>query len=173
MPVNETALPEIKFGVFLVSNKKRVLILCTGNSCRSQMAEVLWRELAGDQWDVYSAGSKPAGYVHPLAIQALQESGLNVAGLASKAMEPFIEQPIELVVTVCDHAKASCPLVNGTEQTLHWPFDDPAEATGSEQEKVCEFRRIRDEIKQTIEEFLGRKHNNGPDVASQPTNQSR
>ena len=146
--------------------KKRVLILCTGNSCRSQMAEVLWRELAGTAWQVHSAGSKPAGYVHPLAIRALEEVELPVTGLASKSMDQFQSEPLEVVVTVCDHAKESCPLAKGTEQTLHWPFDDPAGATGSDEEQLCEFRRIRDEIKASIEDFLAQQTAADPDLAN-------
>ena len=149
-----------------MGEQKQVLILCTGNSCRSQMAEVLWRELAGKGWQVHSAGSKPAGYVHPLAIQALEEVELPVGGLASKSMDQFQTEPMEVVVTVCDHAKELCPLAKGTEQTLHWPFDDPADATGTDEEQICEFRRIRDEIKASIEDFLAQHTATDPDRAN-------
>ena len=133
---------------------KRVLILCTGNSCRSQMAEALWESLAEGRWQAESAGSKPAGYVHPLAIRAMGELGIDIAGCASKSLEAFREQPFELVVTVCDSAQQACPIFPGAEQTLHWPFNDPADAAGSDEEKLVVFRRVRDQIKQRIAQFL-------------------
>ncbi len=133
---------------------KTVLILCTGNSCRSQMAQVIWQELGGGQWKAESAGSKPSGYVHPLALVAIEEIGLSVEGLESKSVDPFIDQEIELAVTVCDNAKEACPVLPGVAQTLHWPFDDPADATGSDEEKMEVFRRVRDEIHEKISGYL-------------------
>jgi len=133
---------------------KRVLILCTGNSCRSQMAEALWEEIGKGEWESDSAGSKPSGYVHPLAIRAMQELGIDISTNTSKLLDQFQEQAFDLVVTVCDNAKESCPVFSGAKQTFHWPFDDPADATGSDDEKMVFFRRVRDEIKEKIQSFL-------------------
>ena len=133
---------------------KRVLILCTGNSCRSQMAEVIWRKLGGDRWQVDSAGSRPAGYVHPNALAALAEIGLPVDNLSSKSLEPFLGQPIDLVVTVCGNADQACPTFPGAQQRLHWPFPDPADASGSEAEIMETFRNVRDAIQHQVQSFL-------------------
>ncbi len=133
---------------------KRVLILCTGNSCRSQMAEALWEKLGNGEWQSESAGSKPSGYVHPLAVQAMQELDIDISEYASKSLEQFQEQSFNLVVTVCNNAKEACPVFPGAKETLHWPFDDPADATGTEEEKMAMFRRVRDEIKESIQAYL-------------------
>ncbi|MDF1743786.1 MAG: arsenate reductase ArsC [Gimesia sp.] len=133
---------------------KRVLILCTGNSCRSQMAEELWETLGAGEWQSESAGSKPSGYVHPLAIQAMQELDIDLSANTSKSLDQFKDQPFDLVVTVCDNAKESCPVFSGAVETLHWPFDDPADATGTDDEKMHMFRRVRDEIKAKIQSYL-------------------
>ena len=133
---------------------QRVLILCTGNSCRSQMAEALWEFLGKGNWQSESAGSKPSGHVHPLAIQAMQELGIDISANESKSLDQFRDEPFDLVVTVCDNAKDSCPIFPGTRQTLHWPFDDPADGTGTDDEKMADFRRVRDEINCQIGEFL-------------------
>lgn len=133
---------------------KRVLILCTGNSCRSQMAETLWETLGDGEWESESAGSKPSGYVHPLAIRAMQELDIDISQNTSKSLEQFRDQMFNLVVTVCDNAKESCPVFPGATETLHWPFDDPADATGTDDEKMFVFRRVRDEIKETIQNYL-------------------
>lgn len=133
---------------------KRVLILCTGNSCRSQMAEALWEALGKGEWASESAGSKPSGYVHPLAIRAMQELGIDISQNTSKSLEQFRDQNFDLVVTVCDNAKESCPVFPGAQGALHWPFDDPADATGTDDEKMVVFRRVRDEIKETIQNYL-------------------
>ena len=114
------------------------------------MAQVIWQHLVGDLATVISAGSEPAGYVHPLAIQALQEIDLPTSGLKSKSVSQFLDQRIDLAVTVCDHAQQSCPTLPYAQTTLHWPFDDPAEATGTDEEKMVFFRRVRDEIKSRI-----------------------
>src|SRR5688572_5772050 len=114
---------------------KRGLILCTGNSCRSQMAEYLWNDLSRGEWEAVSAGSNPAGYVHPLAIEAMQELGISLAGAKSKHLDQFSKKPFDLVVTVCDNAKESCPVFPGAIKMLHWPFRDPAHATGTDEEK--------------------------------------
>jgi arsenate reductase len=134
---------------------KRVLILCTGNSCRSQMAEALWNMLAAGQWSAVSAGSKPAGYVHPLAVEAMRELGADLSHNRSKHLDEFRDEPLDLVVTVCDNAKESCPVLPGAKQTLHWPFDDPADFQGTHEERLVSFRRVRDEIRQKIASFLG------------------
>ena len=133
---------------------KRVLILCTGNSCRSQMAEALWGSLGKGRWQSESAGSKPSGYVHPLAIRAMKELDLDLSVNRSKSLDQFRKGSFDLVVTVCDNAKESCPVFPGAKETLHWPFDDPADATGTEEEKMAVFRRVRDEIKDKIQSFL-------------------
>jgi arsenate reductase len=129
---------------------KRVLILCTGNSCRSQMAEALWQSV-GTSWEAHSAGSRPAGYVHPLAVEAMGELGIDIASFRSKHVDEFNGQPFDLVVTVCDNAREACPIFPAAT-TLHWPFDDPADATGDDRIKV--FRRVRDEIRDRIQRYL-------------------
>lgn len=141
--------------------KKRVLILCTGNSCRSQMAEALWESIGAGQWRSDSAGSKPSGYVHPLAIKAMQELDMDIADYTSKSLERFQEETFDLVVTVCDNAKESCPVFLGANETLHWPFDDPADATGTDDEILAVFRRVRDEIKVKIRSYLLSQENGG------------
>lgn len=149
----------------LVSTAKpAVLILCTGNSCRSHLAEGLLRSIAGDGLEVHSAGSKPAGYVHPLAIRVMQEIGIDISSHRSKSMNEFLQTPIETVITVCGNADQACPMFPGQVNRHHWPFDDPAHATGSDEEKLAVFRRVRDEIRRTlIAYFDGRR-----DAAQQP-----
>ncbi|MBN1341799.1 MAG: arsenate reductase ArsC [Phycisphaerae bacterium] len=134
--------------------KKRVLILCTGNSCRSQMTEAIWRQVAGDEWDSFSAGSNPAGYVHPLAVSVMKEVGIDLTSARSKHVEEFTDQPFDLVVTVCDGAKEACPVFPGAKQQKHWPFQDPAGAEGTEEEKLGLFRRVRDQIRERIAAYL-------------------
>ena len=133
---------------------KRVLILCTGNSCRSQMAEWLWNSAGSGQWHADSAGSKPAGYVHPLAVVAMSELDEDLSNARSKHLDEFVDQSIDLVVTVCDNAAEACPTIPGAKEVLHWPFEDPADATGTDEEKLVVFRRIRDEIKAKIDGYL-------------------
>lgn len=127
--------------------KPSVLILCTGNSCRSHMAEGILREAAGDLLEVHSAGSNPAGYVHPKAIEVLREIGIDISGHASKHMNEFLDREIATVITVCGNADQACPVFPGQVNRHHWPFDDPAHATGSDEEILGEFRRVRDEIR--------------------------
>jgi len=127
--------------------KPSVLILCTGNSCRSHMAEGILREAAGDLLEVHSAGSNPAGYVHPKAIEVLREIGIDISGHTSKHMNDFLDRDIGTVITVCGKADQVCPVFPGQVNRHHWPFDDPAHATGSEEEILAEFRRVRDEIR--------------------------
>jgi arsenate reductase len=130
----------------MIPNKPTVLVLCTGNSCRSHMAEGFLRAFAGEILDVQSAGSKPAGYVHPLAIQVMSEKSIDISTHRSKPLTEFLNQPIETVITVCGKADQVCPIFPGQANRHHWPFDDPAHATGSDEEKLAVFRRVRDEI---------------------------
>ena len=130
-----------------------ILILCTGNSCRSHMAEGILRAAAGDLLDVQSAGSKPAGYVHPLAIRALAEIGIDILAHHSKHMDEFLSQDVETVITVCGNADQACPMFPGQLNRHHWGFDDPAHATGSEDEQMAVFRRVRDEIRRVFEAY--------------------
>ena len=124
-----------------------ILILCTGNSCRSHLAEGLLRAAVGEHYRVASAGSRPAGYVHPLAIRAMSEIGLDISAHHSKHMDEFLSQDVETVITVCGNADQACPIFPGQLNRHHWPFDDPAHATGTEEEQLAVFRRVRDEIK--------------------------
>ena len=133
--------------------KPTVLILCTGNSCRSHLAEGILRKAAGDLINVASAGSKPAGYVHPLAIKALAEIGIDISTHRSKHLEEFLTQPIHTVITVCGKADQVCPMFPGQVNRYHWGFDDPAHAVGTEEEILGVFRRVRDEIKMVFEAY--------------------
>ena len=134
--------------------KPKVLILCTGNSCRSHLAEGILRSLAGDFLEVHSAGSKPAGYVHPLAIRAMAEIGIDISGHRSKSMNEFLQTRIETVITVCGNADQACPIFPGQVNRHHWPFDDPAHAKGTEAEVFEVFRRVRNEIQQTLRAYV-------------------
>ena len=133
--------------------KPLVLILCTGNSCRSHLAEGILRAAAGDFLEVASAGSNPAGYVHPLAIQVMQEIGIDLSAHRSKHLNEFMGRPVETVITVCSDADQACPTFPGQVNRYHWPFDDPAKATGTEEEKLAMFRRVRDEIRRVFEAY--------------------
>src|ERR1043166_1004930 len=133
--------------------KPAVLIVCTGNSCRSQMAEGILRAAAGDSLEVYSAGSKPAGYVHPLAVQALAEIGLDISRHRSKSVDEFVDQGIQTVIAVCGQADTACPMYPGEVERLHWPFEDPALATGTKEEQMQVFRKVRDEIKVKFQSY--------------------
>jgi len=137
-----------------MTTKPSVLILCTGNSCRSHLAEGLLRQAAGDLFEVHSAGSKPAGYVHPLAIRAMQEIGIDISTHRSKSMNEFLTTPIETVITVCGNADQACPIFPGQVNRHHWPFDDPAHATGSEEAQLEVFRRVRNEIRRTLAAYV-------------------
>jgi len=133
--------------------KSKVLILCTGNSARSQMAEGLFRQAAGDRYEVFSAGTKPS-MVRPEAIAVMHEIGIDISGHRSKSVDEFAGQELDLVITVCDNAKESCPIFPGATQRLHWPFDDPAAVAGSEEQRLAAFRSIRDQIQARIQLFL-------------------
>jgi arsenate reductase len=133
--------------------KPTVLILCTGNSCRSHMAEGILRAAAGDLIEVQSAGSNPAGYVHPLAIRVLGEIGIDISGHTSKHLNTFFDRQIDTVITVCGKADQVCPVFPGQANRYHWGFEDPAHAQGSEQEVLAVFRRVRDEIRLVFEAY--------------------
>ena len=133
--------------------KPTILILCTGNSCRSHLAEGILREAAGDLLNVQSAGSQPAGYVHPLAILVMKEIGIDISGHRSKHLDEFLNQPVETVVTVCGNADQACPRFPGQLNRYDWGFDDPAHATGTNEAKLVVFRRVRDEIKRVFEAY--------------------
>jgi arsenate reductase len=124
-----------------------ILILCTGNSCRSHLAEGILREAIGKGYRVASAGSKPAGHVHPLAIAAMAEIGIDISAHRSKHLDEFREELVETVITVCGKADQVCPMFPGQVNRHHFPFDDPAHAMGSEEQQLAVFRRVRDEIK--------------------------
>lgn len=123
----------------------QVLILCTGNSARSQMAEALLRHLAGERLGVASAGSKPSS-VNPLAIEAMAEQGIDISDYRSKHLNEFLTHPFDYVITVCDNAAESCPLFPGKAERVHWSFPDPAAVTGSHVEKLNAFREVRDDL---------------------------
>ncbi len=133
--------------------KPTILILCTGNSCRSHLAEGILRQALGDQYNVASAGSKPAGYVHPLGIKAMAEIGIDISAHTSKHMDEFLTQNVETVITVCGNADQACPIFPGQLNRHHWAFDDPAHATGTEEDIMNVFRRVRDEIKRVFDAY--------------------
>jgi arsenate reductase len=137
-----------------MSECKRVLFLCTGNSARSQMAEGLLRHEAGERFEVFSAGTKPS-LVRPEAIAVMQEIGIDISGHRSKSVDEFAGQQLDTVITVCDHAKESCPVFPGHTVRLHWAFEDPAAVEGTEQQRKDAFRKIRDRIHGRIMVFLG------------------
>jgi arsenate reductase len=132
---------------------KKVLFLCTGNSCRSQMAEALVNDRLGDRWRAYSAGTQPAGYVHPMALLVLAEIGIEHRG-ESKNVETVGEIAFDLVVTVCDSAAETCPLWLREGRVTHLPFEDPAKAVGTPAEVLAVFRRVRDEITEQVPALL-------------------
>jgi arsenate reductase (thioredoxin) len=136
---------------------KRVIFLCTHNSARSQMAQGLLRALVGDRFHVESAGTERRE-VHPLAIRAMAERGIDISGHTSKLFIGFVRDPWDYVITVCDDANERCPLFPGQVKRLHWPFDDPSRAIGSEEERLAVFRRVRDEIADRIDHWLGTEH---------------
>ncbi len=133
--------------------RPRILFLCTGNSCRSQMAEGLLRSLAHDRVEAFSAGTDPKG-LHPLAVKAMAEVQIDISHQTSKHVDAFAGQAFDFVITVCDRAKEQCPVWPGAPHRLHWSFDDPAEASGSEEQRLAVFRRVRDEIRHRIRLFL-------------------
>jgi len=136
-----------------LSEPIRVIFVCTGNSARSQMAEAILRRDGGPAFDVVSAGVDPGG-VNPLTIQALDKVGLDIRGARSKSVGEFLGQPFDYVITVCDRARESCPYFPGGRETLHWGFDDPAEAEGTDVERLVVFERVMGEIAHRIRTFI-------------------
>ena len=135
------------------TDKPTVLVLCTGNSCRSHLAEGFLRAASGGAFIVASAGSKPAGYVHPLAIKAMAEAGIDISQHTSKHLSEFLTQNVETVITVCGNADQACPIFPGQVNRHHWPFLDPAHAKGTEEEQMQVFRVVRDEIRRVFEAY--------------------
>jgi len=134
-------------------NKASVLFLCTGNSCRSQMAEGFLRHFAGDRFGAVSAGTHP-GTLSPEAVQVMKELGIDISGQRSKSLDEFLNRQISAVITVCDHARQECPVFPGASVTLHWNIEDPSNAKGTPEERLTTFRRIRDEIERRVKEFV-------------------
>ena len=141
---------------------KRVLFLCTGNSARSQMAEGLLNHMSHGEWKVQSAGIFPS-YVHPLAIRAMGEIGIDISQQTSKPVDQFTNEKFDYVITLCDYAAQVCPNFPGQGKRLHWPFEDPAAAIGTLEERLAVFRRVRDEIKTKMEEFIKSESSEIPD----------
>ncbi|NQT90143.1 MAG: arsenate reductase ArsC [Candidatus Omnitrophica bacterium] len=133
--------------------KKRVLFLCTGNSCRSQMAEGFLRYLGGDKFEAYSAGVDPTS-VNPLSIKVMQEVGIDISSQRPKPVKEFLDQQFDYIITVCDNAKQACPVFPGRHEEIHWDLADPADAKGSEEEKLNAFREIRDKIDENVKGFV-------------------
>lgn len=133
--------------------KQKVLFLCTGNSARSQMAEGLLRNMAGDRFEVLSAGTEPAG-LNPLAVRVMAEIGIDISHHRSKHAKEYLGQGFPFLVTVCDNANEHCPIFPGVVYRYHWGFEDPAAATGTDEERLAVFRRVRDEIKAQLEAFV-------------------
>ena len=133
--------------------KKRVLILCTGNSARSQMAEGLLRQLGDERFEAHSAGTE-ATHVRPLAIRAMAELDIDITGQESKTLDRYLGDPFDEVVTVCDQAAEACPVFPGASRRLHWSFPDPSQVIGSEEEQIAVYRTVRDAIRARIEAEL-------------------
>ena len=138
-----------------MTDKPLVLILCTGNSCRSQMAEAILRSSAGDVLEVASAGAAPSGYVHPMAVTVMAEIGIDLDAetYTSKHLDEFLTKPVETVVTVCGNADRECPVFPGQQYRYCWRFEDPADAEGTEEEQLECFRRVRDQIGMVFEAY--------------------
>ena len=132
---------------------KRILVLCTGNSARSQMGEGLFRAEGRGRFEVFSAGTKPS-FVRPEAIAAMREIGIDISAHRSKSVDEFAGQPMDYVVTVCDHARDICPVFPAGTERIHWSFEDPAALQGTEEQRLAEFRRIRDQIHERVSAFV-------------------
>ena len=132
-----------------MENKKRVLFLCTGNSCRSQMAEGFLRHYGGDNFEVYSAGISPVG-VNPLAVKVMAEAGVDISEQTSDPIDMAIVNEADMLITLCGGARESCPVIPAKVEKRHWPLEDPAEAVGSEEDILKKFREVRDEIKKLV-----------------------
>ena len=133
--------------------RSTILILCTGNSCRSHLAEGILRTATGGRINVASAGSQPAGHVHPMAVEVMKEIDIDISTHTSKHLNEFLECDIQTVITVCSNAASECPVFPGQTQKHHWPFDDPARTTGTDAEQLATFRRVRDEIRAKFEAY--------------------
>ena len=138
-----------------MKKKKRILFLCTGNAARSQMAEGLARAFHGDVLDVVSAGSRPAGWVHPLAIRAMAEIGVDISDQESKPAEPYLDHPFDIVVTVCDSAARDCPRWPGAKRIEHWSIEDPSWGEDEESTRLHRFEETRDDLRQRIDDLVG------------------
>jgi len=136
--------------------KTKVLILCTGNSCRSQMAEGFLRDFGGDAYEAHSAGTTPSA-VNPLAVEAMREAGVDISQQRSKNVTEYLGQHFPVIITVCDNAAKNCPIFPGPALRLHWPFQDPAEATGTPEERIAAFRKVRDEISLRIQSWIAER----------------
>jgi arsenate reductase (thioredoxin) len=134
---------------------KRVLFLCTGNSCRSQMAEGFLRDIAKDKFEIFSAGVEPT-QVNPFAIKVMAEVGIDISSYKSKSVTEFLNQRFDYIITVCDNAKKTCPIFSGQYEKIHWDIEDPTDVKGSEEEKLYFFRKIRDKIKNRCLYFMNK-----------------
>ncbi len=137
----------------MTDKKLKVLFICTGNSCRSQMAEGFLREIGGGMVRAYSAGLEPAG-LNSRAVAVMAEAGIDISNHSSDHVKNYVGRQFDYVITVCDHAAANCPAFSGRGARLHWPFDDPASLQGDDEEIMAGFRRVRDEIKARVESWL-------------------
>ena len=154
---------------------KRLLVLCTGNSARSQMAEGLFRHAGGPGWEIFSAGTTPSR-VRPEAIAVMREIGIDISGQRSKSVDEFAGQPFDFVVTVCDNARDNCPVFPGPAKRLHWSFEDPAAVSGDEHTRLDAFRRIRDQIRPGPQEHGARSTTaacTSPSLSPPPDHQRR
>lgn len=136
--------------------KTKVLFLCTGNSCRSQMAEGFLRDLGGDQFEAHSAGTTPST-LSPMAVEVMREAGIDIAGQWSKNASEYLGAHFAYIVTVCDNAKESCPIFPGPSRRLHWSFEDPADATGMDEDRRISFRQVRDQISACVKELVDKQ----------------
>jgi len=140
-------------GATIMNDRPKVLILCTGNSARSQMAEGLLREMAGEGMEVTSAGVAPT-HVRPEAIEVMKEIGIDISQHSSKSIDQFLSQPFDFVITVCDNANQLCPTFAGASRRIHWSIEDPAVVTGSDQDRLQAFRLARNELRGRLEKFI-------------------
>ncbi len=138
-------------------NKKKVIFICTGNACRSQMAEGLLRHMAGDKFEVYSAGSHPSR-LHPASVAVMAEWGIDIARHTAEPIDNYLETRIDIAITVCDNAQQSCPTFPGNMEQIHWGLDDPYHGWGADPEDLPPYRETRDELKERIKEFLDKKY---------------
>ena len=135
---------------------EKVLFLCTGNSCRSQMAEGLLRSMAGERYEVFSAGVSPSR-VHPLSIVVMSEAGIDISGQTSDGVELYLDKDIDIVITVCDNAKQTCPVFPGEVKTYHWSVEDPFDGWGPDPDQIPNYRKTRDDLKGRIEKWLAER----------------